>query len=259
MRFRMCDNTQRYCTGQYYSLLISTPEMDMSIADRLRYAMNEKGWSEGELSRRSGVHQPTINRILSGESKSPRRLNMERLARALSVSADWLFFGTQVQNKEHSVLESSVVYLPTAISNVAPLYKSEKIARKYPLISWVAAGSWQESCDNFTPGDAEDWIESPVNAGPHGYWLTVSGPSMQPKFDSGTLILVRPEGFDMVSGKYYIARLVDTGETTFKRYLRDGGSSYLQPLNQAFPIIPMTDNIEIIGRVVAAQYKTDDF
>ena len=46
-----------------------------------------------------------------------------------------------------------------------------------------------------------------------------------------------------------LARLV-TGETTFKQYLRDGGSSYLQPFNSAFPVIPITDDVEIIGQVI---------
>lgn len=226
----------------------------MSIADRLRKAMQDAGMSGGELSRRSGATQPTIHRILSGESASPRRNNIESMAKALRVSPDWLFFGTEPINPG-----SGLALLPDQMSNIQPLKGSGKPARKYPLISWVAAGEWQESCDTFNPGDADEWIESPANAGEHGYWLTVNGPSMQPKFDNGTLILVNPDGFDVISGKFYIARLLDTGETTFKQYLRDGGSSYLRPLNSAFPIIPITDRIEIIGRVVAAQYRSDDF
>lgn len=118
------------------------------------------------------------------------------------------------------------------------------------MISWVAAGCWQEACDNFHPGDAEQWIASDANAGPHGYWLTVKGPSMQPTFMEGSRILVKPDGFDLVSGKFYIAKLTDTGETTFKQYIRDGGIGFLQPLNSAFPIMRITDNVQIIGQVV---------
>lgn len=118
------------------------------------------------------------------------------------------------------------------------------------MISWVAAGSWQESCDNFSPGDAEEWLLSDVLAGPHGYWLEVKGPSMLPLFTEGMRILVKPEGFDLVSGKFYIAKLLSTGETTFKQYIRDGGMGFLQPLNSAFPVLQITDNVQIIGQVI---------
>ena len=46
------------------------------------------------------------------------------------------------------------------------------------------------------------------------------------------------------------AKLMDTGETTFKQYIRDGGIGFLQPLNSAFPIMQITDNVQIIGQVV---------
>jgi SOS-response transcriptional repressor LexA len=143
------------------------------------------------------------------------------------------------------------------LSNVRKLTGVDKLARKYPVISWDAAGNIQDAHDAF--GNAYTWLESPVSAGKHGYWLEVGGPSMLPKFDHGTLILVQPDDFELVSGKLYIARLLATGEKTFKRFLRDGGSSYLQSLNPIFPIIPIDETVEIIGRVVAAQYKAEDF
>lgn len=73
---------------------------------------------------------------------------------------------------------------------------------------------------------------------------------MLPLFTEGMRILVKPEGFDLVSGKFYIAKLLSTGETTFKQYIRDGGMGFLQPLNNAFPVLQITDNVQIIGQVV---------
>lgn len=61
------------------------------IADR----MTELGLSQTELGRLSGVPQPTIHRIMSGESQSPRQQNIEKIARALSVTATWLWTGRQ--------------------------------------------------------------------------------------------------------------------------------------------------------------------
>lgn len=61
------------------------------IADR----MTELGLSQTELGRLSGVPQPTIHRIMSGESQSPRQQNIEKIAKALSVTSTWLWTGRQ--------------------------------------------------------------------------------------------------------------------------------------------------------------------
>lgn len=122
------------------------------------------------------------------------------------------------------------------------------------MISWVAAGMWQESCDNFQPGSADEWLASTVNAGPHGYWLEVEGDSMisttEYSFVPGTRLLIQPEGFDLISGKFYVAKLLSTGETTFKKYIRDAGIEYLRPLNPIYQTIVVGDGVQIIGRVV---------
>jgi SOS-response transcriptional repressor LexA len=59
-----------------------------------------------------------------------------------------------------------------------------------------------------------------------------------------------------VRGKFYIARLVTTGDTTLKQYVRDSGISYLKPLNTEFKMIVMTDDVEIIGRVVDVKFPS---
>lgn len=218
----------------------------MAIADRLRQLLTTKDWSEGELSRRSGVPQPTINRILSGESTSPRMSNIRKLAQALRVTPEWLALGGSAAN------------------NVAPTIQPHKEERKYPLISWIAAGEMAESPDNFAPGDGSEWLESDEDAGPHGYWLEVKGRSMIAPTDGfsffpGMRILVRPEGFDVISGKLYIAKMMSTGETTFKRYVRDADIEYLEPLNPQFQTIMMDDQVSIIGRVVDAKLPRSAF
>ena len=60
-------------------------------AETIRRWMDERGWGEGQLSRRSGVKQPTIHRIITGESKDPRRDNLERIARAFGREVEDLY------------------------------------------------------------------------------------------------------------------------------------------------------------------------
>lgn len=124
------------------------------------------------------------------------------------------------------------------------------------MISWVAAGARAESPDNFEPGDAEEWLQSTENAGPGGYWVRVKGKSMvsdtPPSFPEGTPILVQPEGFDLISGKFYIFKHQD-GETTFKQYTQDAGRRYMTPLNKEFKQVDIDDDWRVIGRVIDAK------
>ena len=57
------------------------------LRERLKAAMSAAGIrSEGELARLSGVPQPTIHRIITGQSVDPRRSNLEKIANACGIS-----------------------------------------------------------------------------------------------------------------------------------------------------------------------------
>ena len=174
---------------------------------------------------------------------------VEKFSRRLAAEINAMSSAVAASQKSQDISAPAT----SSHANVVETQQPHRVAKEYPLISWVAAGSWQESCDHFEPGIADEWLASDANAGPHGYWLAVKGASMLPQFTEGMRILVQPEGFDLVSGKFYIAKLLDTGETTFKQYVRDAGLEFLQPLNNQFPTLQITDNVRIIGRVVDAK------
>lgn len=209
--------------------------------------------SQAALARACGIKPPSVNDWVSGKTKSIEGENLLRAAAFLKVSPLWLATGKGPMRPSHQQSEDMAALTLSPHANVGPAAQPHRASKGYPLISWVAAGSWQESCDNFQPGSADEWLISNENAGPHGYWLEVKGNSMLPTFTPGMRILVRPEGFDLISGKFYIAKLLDTEETTFKQYVRDAGAELLQPLNPAYPILPVTDNVRIIGYVIDAK------
>lgn len=232
--------------------MVQREEIRAEFSQRLKKALSQRDiaeWGAGaRLAEATGKTAKAASKWLNEETM-PGRDSMVAIADWLNVRVEWLAHGDGSMT-ESPKPESRASAPVEGYENVAPLLQPYRNAKEYPLISWVAAGSWQESCDNFQPGDADEWLLSDVNAGPHGYWLQVKGPSMLPTFTEGMRILVKPEGFDLVSGKFYIARLLDTGETTFKQYIRDSGLGFLQPLNPAFPTLPVTDNVQIIGQVV---------
>lgn len=153
--------------------------------------------------------------------------------------------------------EIAALAATTDHTNVSPMLQPHREAREYPLITWVAAGAGIESVVCYPSGIADEWLSSTENAGPHGYWLRVKGRSMTsdrpPTFPEGTPILIQPEAFDLISGKFYIARHTVTGETTFKQYDQDAGVGYLVPLNPEYQTLPLDGTWEIIGRAIDAK------
>lgn len=213
----------------------------MDIAGRLRAKMADAELNESQLGKKSAVPQPTINRILSGESESPRMSTIGKLAKALKVSPEWLMYGTGEEAFDSNI---EVATGPNRYY-------------EYPEISWVQAGEAVEAMDLFSVGDFEAMHPSDAWAGPNGFWLKVRGPSMTSSngmsFSEGMLILVAP-GSDVESGQYVVAKLTDTNEATFKQFIWDSGKPYLKPLNPAFPTVEVDDTWSVVGRVVDAKW-----
>ncbi|MGA5587143.1 LexA family protein [Pseudomonas siliginis] len=219
------------------------------IGKRIAQRMAELQLSEGELGRRSGVPQPTIHRIITGESLSPRQANVEKIAKSLSVTADWLWTGTTAAQFLKNGIPSSL-----GESNVEP---GPAIKGLVPLISWVQAGAWCEAVDVLDLDDAEVWLPCAVSHSKKTYALRVRGLSMfnpheRRSFRDGDIIYVDPAK-DAENGSLVIAKLTDSEEATFKQLVMEGTRQFLKPLNPSWPepIIQLPPDAMICGVVIS--------
>lgn len=218
------------------------------IGNRIAHRMQELGLSEGELGRRSGVPQPTIHRIVTNSVASPRHENVEKIAKALKVSSNWLWKGGEHNDPGPDlVTESNAPEI-----NVEP---GPAIKGYVPLISWVQAGAWCEVADVRTLDDAELWLPCAASHSSQSYALRVRGLSMfnqheRRSFRDGDIIFVDPAK-DAENGSLVIAKLVDSQEATFKQLVMEGSRRFLKPLNPAWPepIIELGSNAMICGVV----------
>lgn len=235
----MCANT--ISERDLFQSVITIPRMD-TLGSRIAHFRKLKGISQAGLAKACGWGSQSRIGNYEKDTREPSLDDLELMAKALGISVADLIGTAQAPAQR--------------LQNVEMALQPSREPRTYPVISWVAAGQRADSPDNFAPGVAEDWLPSTENAGLHGYWLIVKGPSMTsptpPSFPDGTPILIQPEGFDLVSGKFYIARHRD-GETTFKQYIYDAGREYLMPLNSKFDPVEMDDAWDIIGRVIDAK------
>lgn len=233
--------------------------LNMDFSDRVKTRMQAVGINAAELATKVGVSKGAVTHWTNGTNQAGGKRLM-RLAEVLECDAGWLISGSSKTYKSptgrtYGIAEDSDGDI-AGISNVGPALQPYREPKTYPLISWIAAGDRAESPDLYAPGDGEELIESTENAGPSGYWLDVKGNSMtsdgSPSFLPGMKILVRPEGYDIINGKFYVAKHRD-GETTFKQYMRDAGTEYLVPLNPSYKTVEMDGEWRIIGRVVDAK------
>jgi SOS-response transcriptional repressor LexA len=216
-----------------------------TLADRMKLARKHGNLTQKALALKAGVEQPVISQLETG--KNLQSAHLAKFAHLCGVSAIWLSegIGEMVPGAE-----------PEA-SNVAMAVQPNMMYR-YPVISWVAAGSWAEAVEPYPPGFSDHYEMSEYNSKGPAFWLEVKGDSMTSpvgqSVPEGSLILVDTEA-DAYSGKLVIAKLSNSDKATFKKLVDDGGRRFLKPLNPAYPMETCEDDCRIIGVVVRALMK----
>ncbi|NVH61948.1 peptidase S24 [Pseudomonas simiae] len=189
-----------------------------------------------------------ISKWLNGES-IPEADSMVVLCSWLKVRREWLEYGVlpKEQTGDSNVHQLGAV----GESNVREVTRQ---FGKVPLISWVQAGAWCES--NVEQHDDESWLSCPVPISESGYALRVLGDSMTNpgpgrSYPTGCIIFVDPEA-ETKTGDRVIARVPRTNEATFKILVEDAGRQFLRPINPQYPIIDITEETHICGKVVGS-------
>jgi SOS-response transcriptional repressor LexA len=191
-----------------------------------------------------------ISKWLNGEAMAEAD-SMTALSSWLKVRREWLEYGVppkfhSAERKEHRV----------AFADQTNVSELNQRFGKVPLISWVQAGAWCEAISNTEAYDADSWLSCPVPISNQGYALKVHGDSMTNpgpgrSYPAGCIIFVDPDA-ETKTGDRVIARVPRTNEATFKILVEDAGRQYLRPINPQYPIIDITEETHICGKVVGA-------
>jgi SOS-response transcriptional repressor LexA len=205
----------------------------MDFAARVRKAVLDSGLKQNELARRIGVTPAAVNNWLNRGARDIRSDILFALSETSGKSARWLATGEG----------------PETPSNVS---EGPQVRGMVPLISWVAAGGWDEASDPYLPGDGQTWLPCPTAHSMRTYALRVRGDSMTAthgkSYPEGCLIFVDPELTSPTNGQPVIARIDGDAEVTFKVFMRDAGRIWLRALNPAYP--PITEAFVVLGTVI---------
>ena len=237
-----------------------------TIATRLRNLMEAQGLGENELARRCKVPQPTIHRILSGASQSPRISNLEKIAAALGTSVSYLAHGGEPPAIAASLGGARVGGVP-AIVGVGVTGGLLSLARRgaHPSLNRYPVLSMSDVMPSAQARKGAISEQRPVEASDHkalgqAFWLRVQGDAMSapigvsPSLPDGTLVLLDTE-LPAVPGKLVLAALPDSPETTLRQLIEEGGQRYLKPLNPAYPLTVLKNGYQILAVAIEAKIK----
>ena len=213
----------------------------MELKDRLRQARKAAGLTQEQLAERAGIKQASVSEIERGLTRTSGYLI--KFAQICGVDPVWLAEGVGAPG---SGSESGLD------SNVKMAVQPGQMYR-YPIISWVSAGSWEEAVQPYPDGFSDRYEVSDYDSKGPAFWLEVKGDSMTApngtSVPEGMMILVDTEA-EVTPGKLVIAKLPASNEATFKKLVEDGGIRYLKPLNPAYKMVECDEHCKIIGVAV---------
>jgi SOS-response transcriptional repressor LexA len=210
----------------------------MEYKDRIKAARRHAKLTQAQLAKLVGIDQASISDLERG--RSARSSYNASIAKACGVSAIWIESGTgqMISGAEPSNVRETV---------------QPNMVYRYPVISWVSAGSWEEAVQPYPDGFSDRYEMSDYDAKGAAFWLEVKGDSMTApagvSVPEGMMILIDTEA-DVKPGKLVIAKLPASNEATFKKLVEDGGIRYLKPLNPAYKMVEVGPDCRIIGVAV---------
>lgn len=197
---------------------------------RLKIIRKQHGLTQAELAEKIGLSQQAVGKWETGSS-CPDQKTLQFLADFFGVSTDYLL-GRQEDRLS--------------------LYRS--VPEKYliPIVGEVKAGY------NALAYEDNIGMEPAAVRNPEEYfYLVVRGDSMEPHIRSGDLALVHQQA-DVESGELAIV-LVDDGEGTLKRVIKQKGAVILQPFNTNYETLVFlgreAKRVRIMGKVVETKSK----
>ena len=197
---------------------------------RIAEARTAKGWTQSDLAKKIGTTQQQIARYESGENDVKSSVII-KMSEALGVTISYLLGLGE---------DSGVIQMRRSPSH--PM----------PVVGRIAAGTPREAI--YQTGDAP---ESLWEAHSGGFWLIVSGNSMNRLFAEGTLVLIDPDE-EVRNGDVAVV-FVNGDDATLKRVYFDGETVRLHPESYDPEYIdrvidrsdPDAPDVRIVGKAVS--------
>lgn len=204
--------------------------MKAKFTDRLKLAMDQKEISQSDLAKATRITQSSISDWIRGKYL-PKQDKVDLLSKALSVSPAYLMGWEEPELDLSSIPD---VILPVRM-------------KKIPILGEIACGEPIFAEENY-----EGFFLLDKNLPEADFILTAKGDSMiEANIHSGDLVFLRIAQ-DVENGT--IAAVLIEDDATLKRVNKSDGTLILQPCNNKYPPIIITEedhkNVRILGEMV---------
>lgn len=193
-----------------------------SLSTNLKNLMSLAQVNASELARRTGIAQPIIHRLSTGQNTNPKLATIRPIARYFMVSVSQLI-GEEALPNDQSFLRVSNEHCGW---------------NRVPLISWQDAITWPEHLSDYQNSNEAIYTSTDANVSKLAYSLVVQGCAMEPLFPEGTTVIIEPERKPQ-DRDFVVVHLSGEGVARLKQMLIDGHYRYLKSLN------PELDDIKV--------------
>jgi SOS-response transcriptional repressor LexA len=183
----------------------------LTLSEILNRLMFQQRIRVTELARRTGLSQPTLQRMVAGTVESPHQASLKLLADYFQVTTE------QLKGLK-------------PISWLQPATPNEAGWAKVPLLTWSQVISWT------TEGEAkteEGLLFTDAKVGAKAFALQMNDASMEPLFPKGTLLFMDAEKTPK-DRSYVAVTLSGYPEAIFRQLIIDGPNRYLKPISPDF-------------------------
>lgn len=201
-----------------------------NLSTILKAMMNEVKITVTELARQTGVGQPVIHRMASGETDNPKVGSLSPIAKFFNINISQLIGeeplpGDRIEGSHN------------------PFYRSWT---QLPLLSWVQAAFWP---DEIPANDIASYVSTDSNVSEHAFAIRMEDNTMAPQYPEGSVLIIEPT-IKACDKDFALVHIEGQAKAQFKQILFDNEDLYLKPLNSDFEIKRVEGNYKIIGVLV---------
>lgn len=175
----------------------------------------------------------------------PRRHRWEEICDVMETTVEELFYGQEAPNSPPGIEQSHAFDVSSG-----PIID---IRDRVPIIPWSWAGNWQSARKTLHPGDAEGWLYTIGRVSEMAFAVKATGDAMTSATDKrsvtdGTYVVFDP-AIEATHDRLVLARFPD-GRKLLRLFWVDGDSRLLKPLNDKYPLLDLTPDVDILGVMV---------
>lgn len=201
-----------------------------NLSTVLRALMNEVKMTVTELARQTGIGQPVIHRMASGETDNPKVGSLSPIAKFFNVNISQLIGDEPLPADRF-----------TGSHN--PYYRSW---HQLPMYTWEQAAVQPE---RQMPSDVQCNVSIEADVSKQAFAIRMEDTTMAPRYPLGTLMVIEPNL--KAQDKDFVAIHIEgEAKIQLKQMLMDGQDIYLKPLNNDFETKRVTKPYQIKGVMI---------